>query len=128
MNTTVEQRLRNTQEKLAYLRSKENIQSIIKENPAQLRHLAIEEEVLRSLIVSRKRKVEASLNLGFNLFALFLFCFVTITAICLFNYTNFAHFTWEQQLSELAMQFGLITISILTFFLFLSQSRARAKA
>ena len=123
---TVEQRLKNTQEKLSFLKAKENIQSVIKENPSQLKHLAIEEEVLKNLIASRQRKVTSTLDLGFNLFAFFLFAFLTITAICLFNYGNFSQLTWEQKGTELAMQVGLIVFSTLTFFLFLSNSKARA--
>lgn len=124
--STVEQRLKNTQEKLAFFRDKENIQAIIKENPSQLKFLAIEEEVLKNLINSRQRKVTASLDLGFNLFALFLFAFVTITAFCLFNYSNFSQFTWERKGAEIALQLGLITISTLTFLMFLSNSKSKA--
>ena len=124
--STVEQRLKNTQEKLAFLRDKENIQAIIQEDPKQLKYLAIEEEVLKNLISSRQRKVTASLDLGFNLFALFLFGFVTITAFCLFNYSNFSQFTWERKGTEIAMQLGLVTISTLTFLMFISNSKSKA--
>lgn len=125
---SVEQRLRNTQEKLAYLKAKENIQTILEENPSQLKHLAIEEEVLKNLIKSREKKVVATLDIGFNLFATCLFIFFTITAISLFNYSNFSNLTWEQKGTELAMQIGLMVFSTLTFFLFLSNSKARVRA
>lgn len=125
---SIEQRLQSTREKLAYMKSKENIQTILKENPAQLKHLAIEEEILKNLIATRQRKVASTLDLGFNLFAVCLFTFLTVMAICFFNYGNFSNLTWEQQGTELAVQLGLIVFSTLTFLLFFSNSKQRVRA
>lgn len=124
---TIEQRLQSTREKLAYLKSKENIQTILKENPAQLKHLAIEEEILKNLIANRQMKMASTLDIGFNLFALCLFSFLTIMAICFFNYNNFSNLTWEQKGTELAVQLGLIVFSSLTFLLFFSNSKQRTR-
>ena len=124
---SIEQRLQSTREKLAYMKSKENIQTILKENPAKLKHLAIEEEILKNLITTRQRKVANTLDIGFNLFALCLFSFLTIMAICFFNYSNFSSLTWEQKGTELAVQLGLIVFSTLTFLLFFSNSRQSVK-
>lgn len=125
---SIEQRLQSTREKLAYMKSKENIQTILKENPAQLKHLAIEEEILKNLVATRQRKVANTLDLGFNLFALCLFSFLTIMAIFFFNYSNFSSLTWEQKGTELAVQLGLIIFSTLTFLIFFSNSKQRVRA
>ena len=124
--TTIEQRFQTNQQTLAYLRGKENIQASIKENPEYWKDLAIEEEVLRALLMSRTRKVKSTLDRGFNVFAFVLFAFVTICALSLFNFQSFSSFTLEQKLSEIAMQFGLITLSSLSFFMCLHHFKANA--
>jgi len=121
---SLEQRFRANQETLAYLRSKENIQASIQENPQFWKELAIEEEVLKGLLARRSREVKATLDRGYNIFAITLFALLTILALGLFNTNSFVQFSFEKQMMDVAMQFGLIAFSIVAFVKCLTHFRS----